>query len=249
MIERGDNVETAEQVVRVARFQLGVKESPPGSNCVKYNTEYYGRVVSGSAYPWCMVFVWWCFKHAGASDLFFDGKKCAGCTTFMRWAKGTGRWVTGDYRPGDVILYDFDGDRSESEHTGICESATSSYVTVIEGNTGSSSDADGGQVQRRVRPASWVIGAYRPNYKDGGDIAPGRKDDCTVDLRILHRGDRGADVRALQILLVGNGYDPNGVDSICGPGCEAAVKKYQRDHKLEVDGCVGPATWGKLLGR
>lgn len=53
--------QTAAQLVKIAESQVGVKETPAGSNKVKYNTWYYGRVVSGSAYPWCCVFVEWCF--------------------------------------------------------------------------------------------------------------------------------------------------------------------------------------------
>ena len=48
----------ATDVLKVAASQIGVKESPSGSNHVKYNTEYYGRDVRGSAYPWCCVWVW-----------------------------------------------------------------------------------------------------------------------------------------------------------------------------------------------
>ena len=56
---------TAKDVLNVARRELGTKESPPNSNNVKYNTWYYGREVSGKAYPWCMVFVQWVFAQAG----------------------------------------------------------------------------------------------------------------------------------------------------------------------------------------
>lgn len=53
--------QTAAHLEAIALSQVGVKEVPSGSNKVKYNTWYYGRVVSGSAYPWCCVFVEWCF--------------------------------------------------------------------------------------------------------------------------------------------------------------------------------------------
>ena len=44
---------TAETILNIARGELGVRESPAGSNRVKYNRAYYGREVSGSSYPWC----------------------------------------------------------------------------------------------------------------------------------------------------------------------------------------------------
>ncbi len=59
---------TASTIINMASKEIGVKET--GVNNVKYNTEYYGRAVNGENYPWCAVFVWWVFKHAGASALF-----------------------------------------------------------------------------------------------------------------------------------------------------------------------------------
>lgn len=54
---------TAKMVIDTARAELGVVEKPAGSNKVKYNKWFYGRDVSGSKYPWCMVFVCWDFAH------------------------------------------------------------------------------------------------------------------------------------------------------------------------------------------
>lgn len=87
-------------LIEVATAQIGTAEDPRGSNNVKYNTAYYGRPVSGSSYPWCMVFVWWCFREAGLSSLFYDGGKTASCTTLMKWAQFRGEWVTEGYRTG-----------------------------------------------------------------------------------------------------------------------------------------------------
>jgi murein L,D-transpeptidase YcbB/YkuD len=58
-----DELVTADMIVAKAKSQVGTKESPAGSNKVKYNTWYYGKEVSGSAYPWCMAFVSWVFAH------------------------------------------------------------------------------------------------------------------------------------------------------------------------------------------
>ena len=69
---------------------------------------------------------------------------------------------------------------------------------------------------------------------------------------VLHKGDRGEYVKILQRLLVERGYDPKGIDGIFGPGCLAAVKKFQSENtdldgkKLVVDGYVGQKTWGSL---
>ena len=64
----------------------------------------------------------------------------------------------------------------------------------------------------------------------------------THDLRTLRKGDKGQQVRALQKLLGGIT-----VDGEFGPETRGAVEAYQRQYKLEVDGIVGPKTWGVLI--
>lgn len=56
-------------------------------------------------------------------------------------------------------------------------------------------------------------------------------------------------VTQLQKELQAWGYNPNGIDGSFGPGCEEAVKKFQQDNGLTVDGSVGPATKKKLATR
>lgn len=57
------STQTAARLVQIAAGQVGVKESPANSNNVKYNTWFYGRAVYGSEFPWCCVFVCWCFNE------------------------------------------------------------------------------------------------------------------------------------------------------------------------------------------
>ena len=151
---------TVSDLLKVARGELGTKESPADSNNVKYNTAYYGRGVLGSAYPWCAVFVWWCFRQA---DVFLP-IKTASCTALMNAAKQSGMWVTSGYQPGDVVIYDWGGDRVP-DHCGIVESVSGSSVVAIEGNTSVGNDSDGGQVMRRTRSATQILGAVRPKYE------------------------------------------------------------------------------------
>lgn len=71
----------------------------------------------------------------------------------------------------------------------------------------------------------------------------------TITLPVLVKGAKNETVRRLQMLLTELHYDPKGIDGSFGPGCDAAVRKYQADHGLNpVDGSVGPATWKSLLG-
>lgn len=153
---------TAEKILQLARNELGVVEYPPSSNRVKYNTAYYGREVSGSQYAWCAVFVWWLFRQAGASVLYYGGGKTAYCPTLMSYHKAQA--VT-DYNPGDVVFFNFDGGKN-AQHVGVCESYDGTNITTIDGNTGTGNDANGGAVMRRTRNKRYVVGAYRPAYEE-----------------------------------------------------------------------------------
>lgn len=217
----------ADALIEVAASQLGVEESPKGSNKTKYG-EAYG--FNGVA--WCMIFVWWCFREAGLSRLFYDGRKTASCTTLMMWAKANGQFVTSDYLPGDVLLYQFDEDDS-AEHTGICVSCDGARVTAIEGN-------DGDKVAKVTRSVSTLHGAYRPAFDD----------DCGIVLPELRRGSVGTAVESMQILLEGNGYSCGryGTDGDFGPDTEKALREYQQYRGLSADGVCGEKTWRRLLG-
>ncbi|WP_414564360.1 MULTISPECIES: peptidoglycan-binding domain-containing protein [unclassified Anabaena] len=61
----------------------------------------------------------------------------------------------------------------------------------------------------------------------------------------LRFGNSGTSVRVLQRLLVSNGY-AIGVDGAYGPLTETAVKAFQNQRRLSVDGIVGPVTWLEL---
>ena len=155
----------SEDLLALARREIGTKEQPAGSNRVKYNTAYYGWEVSGRAYPWCCVFLWWLFRMCGASALFYGGARTASCGTLMDYARRNGLLVTKDYRLGDLVFFRFSGSGGP-EHVGIVEEIRGETLVTIEGNTGAGNDTNGGQVQRRQRQRRFVLGAYRPQYEE-----------------------------------------------------------------------------------
>ncbi|HET7505976.1 MAG TPA: peptidoglycan-binding domain-containing protein [Kofleriaceae bacterium] len=56
----------------------------------------------------------------------------------------------------------------------------------------------------------------------------------------------GPDVLDVQTKLKATGYAVGNLDSEFGPTTDAAVRAFQRDHRLEVDGVVGPNTLAAL---
>lgn len=160
---------TVNKLLTVAKKQIGVTEMPPGSNDVRYNTWFYGREVMGSGYPWCAVFIQWCFDQSGVKL----PRRTASCGDLMRAAQAAGSWVVSNFQPGDVVIFDFSGKRSTTQHCGIVETVLPDFgVQSIEGNTSSGdvgSQDNGGGVFRRRRAQKYIIGAVRPKFEKETD--------------------------------------------------------------------------------
>lgn len=65
--------------------------------------------------------------------------------------------------------------------------------------------------------------------------------------RMLCVGMSGADVAALQALLLAHGYNTGGIDGNLGNRTRAMLMAFQAENDLDPDGVAGPKTWRKLL--
>ncbi len=87
-----------------------------------------------------------------------------------------------------------------------------------------------------------------------GDLNFAQTTSISATLPVLRNGDRGPEVVALQESLNALGYNAGTADGIFGPRTEAAVRAFQRDRGLSVDGVVGrqetwPAIHSALIDR
>jgi len=78
-----------------------------------------------------------------------------------------------------------------------------------------------------------------------GSFGPKTKKACAA----VKRGNKSDLVYICQAMLYAQGYDPKGFDGSCGPGCDAAIRQYQKDHGLAVDGSCGPNTFYSLFNK
>lgn len=238
----------ASEIIAIAKKELGTKESPPNSNRVKYCTVY------GVITAWCVIFLWWCFREAGASEMFYSGGKCASCSVLMAWAKSRGQWVTKNYAVGDLLLYDWNGD-GRPEHIGICTAVNGNNLTAIEGNTAIGNNSDGGEVMTRSRKKSQVLGAFRPKYTAETTSAgtPNKTENggkIMLELSELSVGSKGTQVRTLQRLLKSIGIGTGSalkIDGDFGSATKTALIAYQKSEKLTADGICGAKTWARLI--
>lgn len=256
-----------EDLITIAKDEVGYLEKASNSNldsktanAGSNNYTKYARDlnnISGfyngkkQGYPWCAVFVNWCFVQAfgvdNAKRLLCQPSKSlgAGCEYSMQYYKNAGRFKTSPAVGDQIFFKDSSGNIG---HTGIGYNVDKSYVYTIEGNTSSASGviANGGGVYQKKyllnynRIAGYEHPAYDMSAKGGT---------CTMELNVSRKGNKSNSVKALQILLIGNGYSCGaaGADGDFGTSTQNAVIKFQNAKKISADGIVGVQTWGKLL--
>ena len=226
--------------IQIAEAEVGYHEG--ANNHTKYGDEMHSiqpRNMDKNA-PWCDAFVDWCVlqmcKRFGYGAEMAKKVLCGDFDDYtyasVNLYKKAGRWTQKAARGYQIF---FGG----SGHTGIVTHVSSGVVHTIEGNK---SDA--------VRVCSYsvnspsIIGYGMPRYY----LLTGKR--TAADMPLLKRGAKGDDVKTLQKLLIKAGYSCGkwGADGDFGAATEAAVKRYQKDHGLTVDGECGKNTWTSLIG-
>lgn len=218
---------TANSLLTIAESYIGTKESPANSNNVLFNTWYYGRTVSGSAYPWCAAFVSYCLAKAGITQI----GKYASCGAMINANKSRYHSGSSGIRRGDIVFYSFS---SAHDHTGIVKSVSSSEIVAIEGNTSLTSNDNGGKVMQRTRSKSKIYGYIRPPFDAEPTPSPQTGDP------IVMAGQK-ASINFTGVSI--------GCDGLRGPetrrqAVRVLQKAINRDYgkKLELDGIIGAKT-------
>ena len=165
---------TVNQILALAKSQIGTTEYPPNSNNVIYNTAYYGHDVQDGVptkndkYPWCAVFVWWVFAQFSPCLV----PKTASCMNMGDWFKANGRWGATPH-VGDVVFFKFSTNNRWTNHVGIVKEVLDggAKLITIEGNTSTSSDDNGGAVMERTRTSN-IVGYGRPAYTESVPVDP-----------------------------------------------------------------------------
>lgn len=153
------------RVVECASAEIGYSESPHNSNMTKYG-EWFG--FNGVA--WCGIFVSWVYAQAQTPlpNIGFT-KGFAGCITAMKYFIQSSQ-ITFEPKPGDLVFFDWNKD-GLWDHVGIfvrwLDDGRDNFET-IEGNTSSTNQSNGGQVQRRERSArsNYTVQMIHPKVLD-----------------------------------------------------------------------------------
>lgn len=244
----------ASKVVEQAKALLGCKESNGTHKPIIDTYNAHKPLARGYKVKytdeWCATFVSAVAIKLGYTDII--PTECS-CTRMIALLKNIGAWDERDDRvpvPGDIMFYNWEApatgdDASDADHVGIVEKVSGGVITVIEGNYSNS-------VKRREIPVNhrYIRGYGVPKYDKETTKPTTTKGDFTLEMRNLEKGCKGEDVRSLQILLIGKGYSCGdaGADGDFGSATDAAVRKYQKENGIGVDGVAGPKTMSSLLG-
>jgi len=126
-------------VLTIARGEIGVKETPPGSNRGPRVEEYLKSVHLGAGYAWCAAFVYWCFEQSSVGlNRVNPLPRTASCLD--HWNKTNGIKISSQkaiadpllIEPGDIFIIRNHGIKG---HTGIVAGISGDYIRTIEGNT------------------------------------------------------------------------------------------------------------------
>ena len=241
----------ASQVIAQALAWLGYNEAD-GSH-KKIIDVYNSQKKLPRSYPvkytdeWCATFVSAVAVKLGYTDIM--PTEC-GCEEMIKLYQKIGCWDENDARvpnPGELIFYDWQDDgkgdnKGYTNHVGIVVKVVGNNITVIEGNRNYSS------VDYRTIAVNgkYIRGYAVPKY-DKETAEPVKESTVSIELNVLRKGSKGEQVKALQRNLQSMGYDLGPVDGDFGSKTDAAVRAYQKNKSLVVDGIVGQQTWNKLL--
>ena len=173
-----------EKVIAIASKEVGYLEKKSNNdldgkttNVGKNNYTKYARDLDNiegfyngkkQGYPWCDVFVDWCFVQAfgvnRAKELLGQPRNSygAGVKYSVNYYRIKEQYFTTNPKVGDQIFF------NNMSHTGLVYKVDQNYVYTIEGNTASSKGvvANGGSVRKKKYKlgAFYIEGYGRPNY-------------------------------------------------------------------------------------
>lgn len=249
--------EAVDSLLNWCRNEIGYHES--GDNWTKYaaDLEKYPDLFFGGSkqqLAWCAVWVVDAFVNVFGYEraikmLCIPSVPCgaAGCMYAAQYYQDANRWHTYP-EPGDQVFFSYAA--GEYSHTGIVESVDGSYVNTIEGNTSDmvarrKYPIGSGSIAGYGRPRwEFADGEYTPSPAPAPSATPSQSGSGNYGYGLLSRGSNGIEVRKLQENLIQLGYSvgPDGADGDFGRNTYNAVRKFQEDHNLEVDGEAGPLT-------
>lgn len=244
---------TANNVISEARQDLGLGESPNGSNHNKI-TAWYG-IGNGA---WCAMAVAYWFREAGVEirdylNAWERGGRAGWAYTPAGVAAGqrAGLWHEGavGVTRGDIVFYRLPGAEGNDfvNHVGICTGGSgTTHITSVEGNTSN-------VVAERTRSRLLVVGYIRVPYA-GVKPTPSAPPFPGASAFQLNKTNPAVTVLDRQLIRTGYAKNHDGDGYQPGPRFTRYTRDNVRDFQhaqgwsgSDADGYPGPVTWSRLF--
>ena len=239
-----------EDFISIAETQLGFFSPANTANKYTYANGYIsGKPDNGYGYPWCAAFVSWCARQANIEGNVI--KRTASCWNQMEQFQNQGFCYLnvshgGLYTPvrGDIVYFNWNGETSP-DHVGIVIKVSGDTLYTIEGN------ADNSVKNKSYSLSSKTVVCFgHPLYNENNiliDIECGINYPRPIrTIELTSPQTSGFDVMWLQTALTLLGY-PVDMDGYYGPKTQVAVKHFQVDYNLDVNGVFGPISLSKMI--
>lgn len=195
------------------------------------NSRLYGKKWIGHMVADCSGLFTWAFKQLGGSMYHGSNTMYNRCCTDHGELKKGARTDGKALKPGTAV---FVWDGSTYSHVGL-------FIgdgTVIEAQ-----GTKAGVTTTKLTASKWTYWGELQGVDYDGTVS-----ESASSHPLIRRGNKGDAVIELQSKLAKLGYylGKCGVDGDFGKDTEKAVKEFQEDHKLTVDGVVGRDTWEAL---
>ncbi len=241
----------ASEIVKLAQSWVGKKESDGSHKAIIdiYNSHKPWARGYKLKYTdeWCAGTISALSIELGYTDII--PTEC-GCQEMIKLFIKIGSWVEDDaYVPkaGDIIFYDWQdsgvGDNvGYSDHVGVVEKVSGNNITIIEGNYKNA------VTRRNIIVNQVTIRGYGVPKYDGVQTTTPTTTKPSTSRNYLMKGDKSTEVKKMQENLIYMGYSCGkyGADGDFGEDTDKAVKAFQEDNKLDVDGKYGVQSKAKL---
>lgn len=169
--------------------------------------------------------------------------------TLWGWQYSSAGVVSGIRHLTDLnVVYGLDGHSANA--TGTSKDAILLHQAYVNSVTDAGIAVDGIFGPKTLKASIMALQTLLNRLNNAGLAADGIFGPKTrAAVETLKRGSSGVLVHLLQGMLYCRGYDPKGLDYSFGAGTEAAVRAFQTDAGIAVDGIAGPVTWETLMAR
>lgn len=222
----------------VSKYGAGWKTDPEAKKDNYYSAAANGAKWVGHIVYDCSGLFYAAFKSLGG--YIYHGSN----TIWLKYCTSKGELKNGkrddgkELKPG-MAVFTYNKKKDNRGHIGL-------YIG--DGKVVEASGTINGVIISKITASKWVEWGELKGVDYGEPVIIPVEPANKTALPTLKRGSKGDAVKIVQEKLIARGYScgASGVDGDFGQATEKAVKAFQKDHNLKVDGIVGTKTYEAL---